>query len=126
MSIEKMISRNCPQTAVYWGTPVNDGQGGKTYADPVEIDCRWELNQQLFTGDEGESVLSIAIIYPTQDVDNNGMIFLGDLDDLTAAEEADPSSVEEAYTIRGFAKIPTLTSTTEFLRKAYLTPWVRR
>jgi len=34
------------QTAVYWGSPVNDGYGGKTFAAPVEVQCRWMIKQE--------------------------------------------------------------------------------
>ena len=126
MGIVDVITKRCTQTCVYWGSPVNDGQGGKTYDDPVELSCRWEDDQQLFAGDDGESIVSRAVVYVLQDVDKNGMLFLGDLDDLTAAEEADPASVETAYIIKGFQKTPVLGTTTQFVRKIFLVSWGKR
>jgi hypothetical protein len=122
MSITDFIIRTCTQTAVYWGTPVNDGQGGKTFADPVEIYCRWEEIMQIVSDSKGNEITSRALVYLTQDVDEDGMLYLGTLDDLDSAQEADPMGTQGAYTIKRFEKLPALGSTTEFLRKAYLTP----
>ena len=33
--MDSLLTRFANQTAVYWGSPVDDGYGGKTYADPV-------------------------------------------------------------------------------------------
>jgi len=47
-------------------------------------------------------------------------LFLGDLDDLDSAEEADPMSADGAYEIQRFEKTPAIRSTTQFTRVAYL------
>ncbi len=123
MGIESFISRLCTQTAVYWGSPVEDGYGGKTFADPVEISCRWEDTIELVSrvGSRlGEEVVSQARVYITQDVDEQGYLYLGTLDDLDSDEEADPTTIEKAYSIVRFDKVPAMRSTNEFLRKAYL------
>jgi len=123
MGMESFIARLCVQTAVSWGSPVNTGYGKKTFADPIEISCRWEnvieginrVGSRL-----GEEIISEAQVYVTQDVEEQGYLFLGDLDDLDSDEEADPTTVEKAYMINKFEKIPVMRSTSEFLRKAYL------
>ena len=123
MGMEGFISRLCVQTAVYWGSPTNDGYGGKTFADPVEISCRWEniiQNIDRVGARLGEEVVSEAQVYVTEDVEEMGYLYLGDLDDLDSDEEADPKTIEKAYPIRKFEKIPAIRSTNEFLRKAYL------
>ena len=122
MGLEGFISRLCVQTAVYWGSPTEDGYGGKTFADPVEISCRWEDTVEKISrvgARLGEEIISRAVVYVTEDVEELGYLFLGDLDDLDSDEEADPTTVENAYMINRFDKIPVLRST-EFLRKAYL------
>ena len=122
MGLEAVISKNCVQTAVYWGSPVEDGYGGKTWGDPVEIDCRWEETMQVMLDKDGEEITSRAAVYVTQDLEENGVLYLGTLDDLDSDQEADPLSNNAAYTIKRFAKTPVLGSTTQFRRVAFLTP----
>jgi len=120
MGIESFIARLCSQTAVYWGTPVEDGYGGKTFADPVEIDCRWEDALEVVSSADGNEIIVKSAIYVTQDVDEEGYLYLGTLDDLDSGEEADPATVDGAYIIKRFDKVPALRRTNEFIRKAYL------
>ena len=128
MGIEALIARMCTQTAVYWGSPVADGYGGKTFDDPVEIKCRWENQVEKISWQGasklGEEIVSRAQVFTTQDVDELGWLFLGDLDDLDdlvdSSGEADPMAVEGAYEIKRFDKTPAMRSTTEFSRVAYL------
>jgi len=125
MGIVDKIVGAMTQTAVYWATPVPDGYGTYTYDDPVEIDCRWENKTEVVSrvggeGKKGEELVSFAQVFVTQDVDENGFLYLGDLDDLDSAEEALPETVDGAYRIQKFDKLPELKSTNKFLRKAYL------
>jgi len=120
MGMESFIARLCVQTAVYWGAPVEDGYGGKTFDDPVEIDCRWEDTMEVISDLQGNETVSRSAIYVTQDVHEQGYLYLGDLDDLDSDEEADPTTIEKAYRIKRFDKIPILRSASEFLRKVYL------
>ena len=120
MGLENFISRLCVQTAVYWGSPVDDGYGGMTFADPVEISCRWEDTLEVISDAKGNEVVSRSAIYVTQDVDERGYLYLGTLDDLDSGEEADPITIEKAYEIKRFEKIPALRRTDDFLRKVYL------
>lgn len=123
-NIVTTIERLCTQTAVYWGGPTADGEGGYTYDDPVEIDCRWEYRREIFTrmggGNISEQLISNAIVYVLQDVDEQGLLFLGDLDDLDSADEEQPWEASNVYRIQRVDKIPRLGSTTEFIRKVYL------
>ena len=122
MGIFEMIEKRCVQDAVYWGNPVNDHEGGFTFDNPIEIKCRWEEMIQVISDNKGNEVTSRAVIYLLQDVHEEGYLFLGTLDDLDSTQEADPKTIENAFIIKRFDKIPVLGSTTEFLRKAYLTP----
>lgn len=107
------------QTAVYWGTPVSTGAGGRTFADAVELDVRWEERHDMFIDAQGQEKQSSAVVFVDQDVDIGGYLFLGDLDDLSSGEEGDPMTVSGAYEIRQFDKIPD-SKGTSFLRKAWL------
>lgn len=122
MSIADTITKHCTQTCVYWGSPNEDGMGGKTFADPVEIACRWEEMNQVVSDAKGNLITSRALVFTLQDVDEEGMLYLGLLSDINSAEEGDPMSIDKAYIIKRFAKTPALGSTTVFLRKSYLTP----
>ena len=122
MGIISVLERQYKQDAVYWGNPQSDGSGGFTFDDPVEIKCRWEDIKQIVTDKKGNEIASRAVIYVKQDLDEEGMIYLGTLDDLTSAMEIDPKEVENAFIIKRFAKVPSLHSSTEFVRAAYLTP----
>ena len=134
MGIETFITRICKQTAVYWGNPTKDGYGGYTYDDPEEIKCRWADDKQLFESDDGEQLVSKSIVLLTEDVDMNGLLYLGtldDLEDLYDDSEEDSSGVwydpfiinTGLCIIKKFTKVPAVGSTTEFVRKAYLTAW---
>ena len=130
MSIVSFIESKCTQTAVYWAASEEDGYGGKVFVTPVEIACRWEHKSQVVgtqVGGEvnGTLLLSRAEVFVTQDVKEEGYMYLGTLSDLTQDQIEDPSSFSEAYIIKRFEKTPTLGSTTDFLRKAFLTPYLR-
>jgi hypothetical protein len=77
---------------------------------------------QLVADNKGDAITSRACVYVKEDLDEEGMLYLGTLDDLNSDTELDPKSVDGAYFIKRFEKSPVLGSTTEFLRKAYLTP----
>jgi hypothetical protein len=130
MGIAALIASKCVQTCVYWGSPVEDGFGSKTFAAPIEIPCRWEDKDQVMGTQVGGEVtggisLSRSVVFVTQDLDEQGYLYLGVLADLTAGEITNPKLKETAYIIKRFEKTPALGSTTEFLRKAFLTPFLR-
>lgn len=117
-------NRNLNQTAVYWASPVPDGYGGFTWDDPIEIDCRWVNSTKVILtravrGGGGEEIICQAEVQVNQDLDEQGMLYLGSLDDLDSGEEADPVTISTAYTIKRFDKVPTIKGN-RFFRKAYL------
>ena len=128
MSIMSTYRSSLVQKAVYWGSPVDNGYNKFVYADPVEIDCRWEGKEQLLrTWDGGGISLSyIGIVWVDQDLDKNGCLFLGTLNDLDSGAEEDPLSMDTVFRIQQFEKLPRMRSTTEFIRRAFLSPWQYR
>jgi len=122
MGLDSYMQRVCTDTAVYWGSPQEDGYGGKIYDTPVDISCFWEDTIQVFQNTNGEIVISKAEVFVLQDVDENGILYHGSLSDLSESEKSDPLSVEGAYFIRKFEKLPALGGTSEYIRKVYLTP----
>lgn len=101
------------QTATYWGNPEDDGYGGKTYDSPVTIAVRWEEKQEQFITPDSETKISQAVIRLDQDVDVGGYLLLGE------SAEADPETLQDAYRIMAFSKIPDLRSLSH-VRKVYL------
>ncbi len=120
MGIESYMKRVTKQTAVYWSTPVADKFGKNSFTTPVEIKCLWSDKKQLMVDDNGKETFSKAVVYVLQDLDEQGMLFLGVLKDLTTAQKADPAKVKNAYEIRQFLKIPSLTNIRRFNRKVLL------
>jgi hypothetical protein len=116
----KFVESVCVQTAVYWGSPKNDGYGGTTYDSPVEIKCRWDGKTKRITNDEGEEVVSRAQVLVTQDLEVGGVLYLGTLNDLGTEQENDPAQIVGAYKIQRVEKSPLFRSTKDFVRTVYL------
>jgi hypothetical protein len=114
---KRFLKRMLNQKAVYWGTPAGDGYGGFTFADPVELDCRWEDKTELFVSPAGEETPSQAVVYLPQDVDVGGYLFLGALDDINS--DQDPQGQDGAYRIKQVYKTPDIKGK-DFLRKVWL------
>ena len=129
MGINKFISNNLPEVAVYWGNPVNNGYGSYNYATPVEIKCRWEEMVQYIYEDEGGQILSRAVVYVEVDLQEKGLLYRGSLQSLMdsgidSAGDIDYTVIDGVFEIKRWGKTPALNSTTSFLRKAYLTPFL--
>jgi hypothetical protein len=112
------------QKGVYW-PPKSEETGGQDfndygqpqYADPVEIDCRWEDVAEEFIGPTGLREVSRSMVYVDRDVKPGGVLLLGEL--AGVADLASPKNNDGAWEIRQFDKTPNLRAT-EFLRAAYL------
>jgi len=109
------------QKAVYWPSPTPDGYGGYTYGEPVEVAVRWTIKREKFltsqgTGNGVEEVLSRVVVLSETDFDMKGRMALMNLIDLSSFGTPE---TEDALTIEGFEKIPTIKAD-QFLRKAYL------
>ena len=125
MGITKFIESVCKQTAVYWSDPVEDGRGGKTFEDPVEIKCRWTDYMTLIKDDKGQEYKTQAKLLVVEDLDYGGYLYLGYLEDLDDYYESDgrtidPRLIEGAYPIITKKKTPLFKSTTKFVRTVLL------
>lgn len=114
-----MLTNGLKQTAVYWANPANDGYGGRTFDEAIEISVRWEEKQELFIDSNGQEVRSNAVVYVSQDLDMGGYLYLGEQSDLSSAENADPLIIDAAHEIRGWSKIPGCRAG-NYMRKAWL------
>jgi hypothetical protein len=97
-----MIGKGYKQTATYWGAPMPNGTGGYTYAAPITMQVRWEERQEQFSNEQGEILVSQAVVFVPQDVVVGGYLYLG------TSTAPDPTSVDGAYEIRRMIKIPDL------------------
>ena len=105
------------QTAVYWALLSHDDSGQPTYVAPIEIACRWDKTTVEFVDMNGDRQASNAKVFPDQEVDVIGVLFLGELTDLT--DEDDPKSNFGAWEIRRFDIIKSFDQSEE-LYIAYL------
>jgi hypothetical protein len=115
--ITKFIEKVCVQTAVYWGSPSPDGFGGQEYDNPVEISCRWDDVINQVTNNKGEELVSGAMVLLTQEVDVDGYLYLGTLEELKKIPEPIPQT---ARMIIKLEKTPLFRSTNEFVYVAYV------
>lgn len=125
-AIEDVVKLFTVQTCVYWGSPVNDGKGGFTFAAAVEIDCRWDEKQELKIGFYGNQFTSQAVVLVNQDLDRRSYLFNGTLVELQAIATAEglditkPQEFVGAFIVEQFEKIPMVQSNNDFVRTAYL------
>jgi hypothetical protein len=125
MSISSFIVRKCTQPIVYWANPVSDGEGGFTYDAPVQIYGRWEELNEVVMSNDGKELVSQARVFLTQEVDEEGAMWLGELTDLDSAPEPNDSAVAALYIISQ-GRLPELGSTTMDVFKAHLNMMGRR
>lgn len=112
-----IITKVLKGTCVYWAPGEYDEFGQATYADPVELDCRWASVTEEVQKDDGTKVLSKASVMVSQDVQVQGVLMEGSLSDIVHSD--DPLRNDNAYEIIQFAKIPNLRQT-EYVRVAML------
>lgn len=108
-----------PHTATYWGAPTTDGYGGYTFADPIEIACRWEATGLVMFQYNGVEIQAKHEVYVDRDVDEEGYLYLGTLDDIDSGLLDTPIEIEDAERIVRFDKIPNMAGT-KYTRKAFL------
>jgi hypothetical protein len=111
MGIESFITGKCVQTAVYWGDPVNDGYGSYTFGSdyPIEIACRWEEAEQLrslqYVGEGSEYLLSRAVAFVTQDLEEGGYLYFGTLSELSDEQKDNPKLIEKAWFLKVLSEV---------------------
>jgi len=120
--IERYIKRISKDKAVYWPSPTPREDGSNSYGAPIEINCFWKDGFQSIPDRDMREVSVKALIYVSQDLDEQGMLYKGRLQDLTAAEKADPRLVERAYEITKFVKTPSLHLRNQYNRQVYIAP----
>jgi len=120
MSTPNFIKKHLVQTLVYWANPVLDVYSSETFDDPVEIIGRVEYVSELIVNDQGVEVMSKALAYLDQEVQEGEYLYLGTLDDSALDSAPVPKTTDGSMRVQAFYKAPALGSTTEFMYKAYL------
>jgi hypothetical protein len=116
------INRKLNQTAVYWAPLAPGNDGNVTWGAGAEISVRWENKREVFTNFEGEEKTSSAIVYSNGDETTqveNGRLYLGELTDLTAPQQANPEIVLNSFRIQQSLLSPNVRAT-QHLRKNWL------
>ena len=124
------------QDAFYWGDPVNDGYGGRSYNVGKKIKVRWDEVQEIFRSFGGEERVSRAKVMVKDKLSFNGYLKLLDPnisyntpDDWT--DLTDPNRIiwakpngnnmtSPAYTIVGLDNVPLFKSKDEFIRTVHV------
>lgn len=115
-----IITRMRKQKAIYWAMSGKDEFNVQTFADPVEIACRWEDKQQVLVGPDGEEFSSSSMIYVDRDMFAGDYLKLGELEeDSSSAGDDSPLHDDLAFRVRLFSKVPNFKAT-EFLRISYI------
>lgn len=114
--MRKIIGKMLRQFAVYWPITGADSRGKPTWGPPIELPCRWEDTQDTFQDSKLERLRSEAVVYLTYDVEQGGVLMLGE---LTSSIDSDPKANPNAWEISKVEKVPSL-QVNETLRVAYL------
>lgn len=120
--IERYLKRIAVHDAVYWASPTPRADGSSSYAAPVALRCFWKESVESVPDRDMKEVSIKAHVYVFQDLDEQGMLFKGTLDDLTQAQKDDPRRISRAYEISRFVRTPSLYLKNKFNRCAIISP----
>lgn len=105
--------------AVLWPYSTKNGYGELVFGTAVGIAVRWEERSELFISKNGKELVSRAICHINQDIVPDSFMYLGELSDLSTAQKADPKLVTDAFSVKAFRSIDSVTGK-DTLRKVYL------
>lgn len=110
------LNRFFRQTAVLWTGRTSDKYGKPSFAEQMEITCRWEDKQEKFVDLAKRESLSRAVVYVDRYVLPGDYLWLGLEEDLS---ETDPLLIAGAHEVRATGAVPSVDANTT-LRKAWL------
>lgn len=113
MSIIKRMRR---QTAILWTRGAPDRFGRYTFAEPIEIKCRWDDTTEEFVNPKGQKQIGRSVVYVDRVIAPGDRLKRGDLD---SSAVDDPLDDTLAYEVQRVDQNPNLKAT-EFLITAYL------
>lgn len=103
---------------VYWAPTRKNQFGKQLFAEPVELGCRWEDTITVQRSLEAEELLFDVKVYVSTDVEEDGMLWHGKLNDVPVGEGGPLVPPVDAVLIRKFTKVGNLRNT-KYVRTAF-------
>ena len=105
-----ILKRHLKQDICWWSRTGNDGFGGNTYDEAVQIKGRWEDKHEKYIDTNGEERISKSVVTLNSDVKLGDFLFLGSISDLPSDTDNphDSEISKQTYEIMAIDKIPTL------------------
>lgn len=110
----RIITKVLKMDAVYWPPIGVNESAEKVYGNPEPIKCRWTDQQVVERDEEGREIVFMSSVMVGQDLQLEGKIWKGKLEDLEG-----PNPPDDAKQIRRFYKTPTMNAR-RFVRVALL------
>lgn len=102
------------QKCTHWAITGVDGYNEPTFAEAVQLDCRWEDRVEKLQSYLGEEFISRSRIFLSVDIADGDYLALGD-----HTGTPDPRVIRAAFSVKAWRKTPSLDGTF-FERKAYI------
>jgi len=96
------------QKAVYWPPQERDEFGQKSLGDPVELDCRWDDEQEEQVDAEGNKFISRAQVMVDRDLSKGGLLLLATIEDVNTEDFPDNPKQAGAVEVRTMKRHPTI------------------
>jgi hypothetical protein len=103
-----IITRCRVHTAVYWQSKGSDGKGGNVYANPVEVKCRWDDDEELVVQVGTYRHICGTTVFCDRVVHEGDMMWLGTLASVPTPLTNHPQELREAKTVRRVIRIAKL------------------
>jgi len=112
LKIPKWAQNRLVHDAVYWEPTGADKRGRMIFGAPTQIKCRWQDAMVLFSGSNGEQMLSTAKVFPDRELKLDGYLMRGTLADVDSDQK--PGYGVDAYPIRALETHPSLDGKQEY------------
>lgn len=118
MSIVSFIKSVCTQDAIYWEFEGVDRHGQSTFANPIDMKCRWDEKTEVIISFAGKEFVADAELLIVNDVKEESMIMLGEVADLPA--DTSPNNQDDAFIIKRAHRFPLFKGTEFVVFQAFL------
>ena len=96
------ITKNLRDTLTLWSESSTDIYGNATWNSPVQKKCRWEDRQIEFRDNNGNTLISSAVVYVGEDFNVGDYVYLGVSSDSSPPSSAHQiKNVQRAPSVRG-------------------------
>ncbi len=94
-AFKNIMLKNLKHTVCYWAISGTSGDGSNSYSSLVEVNAKIQKKRELVKEAGGMEIVSDTQVFlENTAVTFDEYIYLGPQADLTAAEEADPTTIE--------------------------------